>query len=655
MISKMSCVEVAGPIDQFDTAVDTIQELGLLHIEEIPLAEYGEREQLHKIHLSEEKEQEHKSVRELVDMLNEAAEYIPADVFRRLRDSRETAREYEKWVEESLSNISSSARVLHAKVRSFKRRERNLSDDLQVLSSYEEVVTALAPLVEGNVLPEDYEFVGVILEQKAKLGRDMLQQELQNLTNGQYRYFESTLSKGRVAALLGFHTNYKHEVRSFIAKAGISEMNFPRHLRNKPFEEAFAMLEEELEQLREKKRALDEQAQKFYEENGAQLLAMQSVCRDMLSRFDAIGKFARTEYTFIIKGWVLKKRLPEFKQKLTEAVGSSIVIRELRKSDIGRPPVLLDNPKPAKNFEPLLGLLPLPHYGSVDPTRFIALFFPPMFGLMLGDIGYGGLLLIISLILYALGKGKELLRKLSVVGSLCGLFTIGFGFFFGEMFGTFGHDIGLHPIWRERFPAGGEGMRESMIGYLLIAGAVGLVHVSIGHILGIVNAFRRGDESEMSANAGRLVGLFVLLFGVGGFVGFLPFAFVWVAVGLAVVFLGLMIMEMRHDVMHGLLLPLHVLSSMGNVFSYARIFAIGMASVVLAVLSNLFGGIITNIVFAAIVVVLFHALTLFLGVVDPTIQGMRLHYVEFFSKFYESGGKPYSPFRKLGHELSMAA
>jgi V/A-type H+-transporting ATPase subunit I len=655
MISKMSCVEVAGPLDEFDAVVDTIQDAGILHIEEIPLAEYGEREQLHKIHLSEEKAQEHKNVHELVDMLSEAVEYIPAQVVRELRNSKATAAEYDRWAPEPLDTLSSAARVLHAKVRSFKRRERNLSDDLQVLSSYEEVVDALAPLVEGNVLPENYEFVGVILEEKAKLGRDRLQQELQNLTNGQYRYFETTLSKGRQAVLIGYHNTYTHEVRSFISRAGIGEMNFPRHLRNKPFEEAFAMLEEELDQLRQKKRQLDEQAQKFYEENGAQLIALEHICKDRLSRFEAIGKFARTEYTFIIKGWVLKKRLPEFRQMLNDVGGSSVVVRELRRSDIGSPPVLLDNPKPSKNFEPLLGLLPPPQYGSVDPTNFIAFFFPPMFGLMLGDIGYGAILLIISLILYGISKHRALMRKLSVVGGLCGLFTIGFGFFFGEMFGTFGHEIGLHAIWRERFPPGGEGIRESMIGYLLIAGAVGLVHITIGHILGIVNAFRRGHESEVYTNAGRMIGLYILLFGVGSLVGFLPSWLIWVAVVLAGVFLVLMTIEVRREPTHGFLMPLEVLSSMGNVFSYARIFAIGMASVVLAVLSNLFGGIISNIVAAAVVVLIFHTLTFVLGVVDPTIQGMRLHYVEFFSKFYQSGGKPYSPFRKLGNELSAAA
>jgi V/A-type H+-transporting ATPase subunit I len=79
--------------------------------------------------------------------------------------------------------------------------------------------------------------------------------------------------------------------------------------------------------------------------------------------------------------------------------------------------------------------------------------------------------------------------------------------------------------------------------------------------------------------------------------------------------------------------------------------AVGLASAVLALLANHFGGMIGSIVLATVVVVLIHALNLVLGIVDPTIQGLRLHYVEFFSKFYEPGGRIYSPFRKMGDTI----
>ena len=81
----------------------------------------------------------------------------------------------------------------------------------------------------------------------------------------------------------------------------------------------------------------------------------------------------------------------------------------------------------------------------------------------------------------------------------------------------------------------------------------------------------------------------------------------------------------------------------GNVLSYLRIAAIGLASVYLARVANELG-FSGPIWIGLLVAALFHALNLVLGVFSPTIQALRLHYVEFFGKFYEGGGKAFRPF-----------
>jgi V/A-type H+-transporting ATPase subunit I len=91
--------------------------------------------------------------------------------------------------------------------------------------------------------------------------------------------------------------------------------------------------------------------------------------------------------------------------------------------------------------------------------------------------------------------------------------------------------------------------------------------------------------------------------------------------------------------------PIEFIGLIGNVLSYLRIAAIGLASVYLAKVANDVAGMVGNIFVGIIIALLIHALNLVLGAFSPTIHSLRLHYVEFFRKFYEGGGRPYKPFR----------
>jgi V/A-type H+-transporting ATPase subunit I len=89
--------------------------------------------------------------------------------------------------------------------------------------------------------------------------------------------------------------------------------------------------------------------------------------------------------------------------------------------------------------------------------------------------------------------------------------------------------------------------------------------------------------------------------------------------------------------------PLEVLGAVGNVLSYLRIAAIGLASVYLSRVANELGA-AGPLWLGIVVATLFHALNVALGAFSPTIQALRLHYVEFFGKFFEPGGRAYEPF-----------
>jgi V/A-type H+-transporting ATPase subunit I len=86
------------------------------------------------------------------------------------------------------------------------------------------------------------------------------------------------------------------------------------------------------------------------------------------------------------------------------------------------------------------------------------------------------------------------------------------------------------------------------------------------------------------------------------------------------------------------------MKTLGNVLSYARLMALGLASVMLADVANQIAGLFATALVGLGVAALLHGVNFVMGCFSPVIQALRLHYVEFFGKFYQDGGRPYEPF-----------
>ena len=96
--------------------------------------------------------------------------------------------------------------------------------------------------------------------------------------------------------------------------------------------------------------------------------------------------------------------------------------------------------------------------------------------------------------------------------------------------------------------------------------------------------------------------------------------------------------------LEGILAVVELLSTLGNMLSYARVMALGLASVMLAIVANRLSGVVGSAVVGVLLALLFHLVNFGIGVFGPGIHALRLHYVEFFGKFYSPGGVPYQPF-----------
>jgi V/A-type H+-transporting ATPase subunit I len=213
-----------------------------------------------------------------------------------------------------------------------------------------------------------------------------------------------------------------------------------------------------------------------------------------------------------------------------------------------------------------------------------------------------------------------------------------FGVLYGEIFGSLGEDL-LHikPIFNRADSS-------NFTNLLIMAIAVGVVHIMLGLLIGVWNAIVNKSRSHILERAGTFVGLLGLVILAGSLTEVLPNGFT--TLGWIVLAVGLAALALSLGKIGLFMGPIEFVGVIGNVLSYLRIAALGLASVFLAKVANNMVGVVGSAVVGGIVAVLIHALNLIMAIFSPTIQSLRLQYVEFFRKFYEGGQSAFEPFRK---------
>jgi len=565
-----------------------------------------------------------------------------------------------KETEEKLSRLESKLDPLLKEKQELLDRRKKLEEEEKLIK---EILSLGVRPVQVFGTERIAVWLGRLEEEKIKSFVDSLAKELE-----QKFWFVSSAKSDRSLFLLASLRENVQKVSSILYRFGVEVVQPPEILREeKPLEKVqdeLTRLSDREEKLREKLARLSKEA-----EDLPALLELLNLYKE---RIEASALFGYTEATVMLEGWVPKEKVTELEKILRESSGGKVIFRafEPHVEEVGEVPTLLRNPPIARDFELLTEVYGLPRYDEIDPTLFLSITFPLFLAICIGDAGYGLILGILAF--FSPGLFKEViagrLRKMVLVGAVV---CVPIGLLVGGVFG-FG------PLWINPI--------ESPVPLLKLAILIGLIHVVMGFLLSSAKGWLRRDWKEGLdglAKAVGVVGFFGLCFSIVGiglyefgihyrfqkvglFEAFNPtstsgpsvFRFLFYSGLLFSVLLSALKARGFRRISNAIGTVYGVTGWVSDVASYSRLMALGMATAIIGFTINYLLGMVYSpasklplFIFApvllmlGVIFVLLHAANTLLGALGGFVHTMRLHFVEFFSKFYEGEGKRFSPFR----------
>lgn len=353
-----------------------------------------------------------------------------------------------------------------------------------------------------------------------------------------------------------------------------------------------------------------------------------------------------SQEAFFVECWVPEKK-EEKLEKLLQQFPCDFEIRNPLEGE--EPPVLVKNSKLIAPFGAITELYSLPAYNGIDPNPFVAIFYFIFFGLMLGDAGYGAILAIICFALAYKFKLSGFLGKLVLALGMCGISAVIVGVAFGSYFGDaiqvvgstfFGKEIGDLAQWFN--------IMEDPMKMLIFSFILGGLHIFVGLALKAYMLIRDGKPWSALFDVGFwyffIIGLVMLLF--------MPNLGKWltiIGVGGLILTQGRGQKNLIKRLFIGIYSLYDITGYLSDILSYSRVLALGLCSGVIASVFNTMGVLggrsFVGVILFIIVFVLGTALNIALSGLGAFVHAARLQYVEFFGKFFEAGGRPFSPLK----------
>jgi len=615
----MSKVRVLGPRSRLSDALPVLQDFGQLH-----LTAPKEAQGLELMHFGAEDERQRVQLERVLRTVRAALAAIP----------RTDASKVAAVVPER-ARIAAWARVarrVRREAEALRHKESGLEEERAFLARYRRFFGSFEAFAEAAAQWPGAAAYHVVLPKGGERSLARLEDGLREMLGDGFEIWSREVDTGETGVLLLAPRESDERLEELFRAARVQEVELPGVAEGVAPADAIPRIVRRLDAIPEETRRVRDALARLAAREGTRLAEAEASLADALTRVDAVARAGATDHAFVLEGYLPTQQARALRRSLQEALGDTTVVEEVAREEwVGeRVPVVLKNPRLFRPFETLVGLLPLPRYGSIDPTPFMAIFFPMFFGLVLGDVGYGLVLAALALFLRHRSAPGSTRRALAEVAGAGAAFAVTFGFLYGELFGDLGARLfGMPALAFHR--------EEALLPFLGLALAIGVVHVLLGLALNLVSKLRQGGRAALGPGVTLLMVVLVVLALLAA-AGVLPRGFFTPAVVAVLVLFPILV------VVEGILGPTELISTLGHILSYARVMAVGTASVMMAVAANRMVGAMGSVVVGSLFALLFHLVNFALGVFSPSVHALRLNLVEFFGTFYSPGGVRYEPF-----------
>jgi V/A-type H+-transporting ATPase subunit I len=488
-----------------------------------------------------------------------------------------------------------------------------LRDERSVLNRYIEPLEAVLELLPELAALDDealaalrLDTIALVLDTPGETLVELLREELAEHLGARFELASRRTDADTVACLIAYPHEQAGPVHDLLEHEQVRHVALPERFERLSLHGALAAMKRRLGELPGALAAELDALRGLVEAHIDHWAEARAALLGELERIEARAKAGLTSRAFVLVGWLPRSELTVLRRRLEDEVGARLTVGELRYEGCDQAPVLMHNARLARPFETLVRFFELPRPGTVDPTALLALFLPLMFGVMVGDVVYGALLLGLSLWLRRRFAARSaVVADMSRIVAAGSVWAIVFGFLFGEALGNFARRyLGMEPLWFYR------GSPDAIEPLFLFVLALGGAHVVLGLLLGIWQSSRLGERRELVHRAGTLAAI-AGAFGLAGVaLEVLPGGSLTPAIAAVVV--GLVLLIAQGGGVGAIIGPVELAGAVGNVLSYLRLGAVGLASVYLAIVANEFA-VAAPLAIGLVVAALLHALNLALA------------------------------------------